>query len=603
MCPGLVCDSVRGVCVECGMDLDCAVGQRCQSGVCGAPPASCRSDRDCTAEGLVCDMARGECAECNAEPDCDVARFCDATHTCAIDTCIPDETTCVAGGVAVCAANGSAFESPAACPAGSGCRAGACVADVCAADATCDDGAFCNGPERCMPSAGTADSRGCVAGAAPCPTGTICVAPEMRCATDCAVGGDADSDTHPATACGGDDCDDTNAAVHPGAPELCNSVDDNCDTRVDELPAASATCAVGEVCRSGACGGRPRVVALGVGVYTSYAVLDDGSAWAWGSNRAGGLGDGTLVNRTTAVRVTGLVDALDVRGGTFFACALRSGGGMKCWGSDSQGTLGDGVAGPDSPVPTDVVDLTDAVAFGVAPRHVCAVRSGGDLVCWGACGGGRCGAAAALVQARPISAGVAMSVEAGGGGNYSCARRASGEMWGFGMEAPTGFSTPGTLAPMPIPMITADGLTAGPGHVCVRHIGQVTCWGFGVGTGQLVGPGSPFFFDVPGITDAIDLSSGSNFTCALRATGHVQCWGVNDFSQLGHAGGTSLTPTDVGTLSDVVALAHGSAESHMCALRATGAVVCWGANMYGELGDGSATGTSSATPVTVIGLP
>jgi hypothetical protein len=30
------------------------------------------------------------------------------------------------------------------------------------------------------------------------------------------------------------DCDDGNAAVHPGAPEICNKVDDNCDGVVDE---------------------------------------------------------------------------------------------------------------------------------------------------------------------------------------------------------------------------------------------------------------------------------------------------------------------------------------------------------------------------------
>src|SRR5207247_217215 len=42
------------------------------------------------------------------------------------------------------------------------------------------------------------------------------------------------------------DCDDTNAAVHPGATELCNGVDDNCNGQIDEAFAdLGTTCSVG----------------------------------------------------------------------------------------------------------------------------------------------------------------------------------------------------------------------------------------------------------------------------------------------------------------------------------------------------------------------
>src|SRR5581483_9592684 len=63
---------------------------------------------------------------------------------------------------------------------------------------------------------------------------------------------DADGDTYASALCGGDDCDDGDPAVHPGAPELCNGVDDDCDGVVDDHLAANA-CEAPLVCRDGAC--------------------------------------------------------------------------------------------------------------------------------------------------------------------------------------------------------------------------------------------------------------------------------------------------------------------------------------------------------------
>jgi hypothetical protein len=46
---------------------------------------------------------------------------------------------------------------------------------------------------------------------------------------------DLDGDGHIDDRCGGDDCDDENDEVHPGAPEACaNAIDDDCDGTTDE---------------------------------------------------------------------------------------------------------------------------------------------------------------------------------------------------------------------------------------------------------------------------------------------------------------------------------------------------------------------------------
>ena len=98
----------------------------------------------------------------------------------------------------------------------------------CVAAADCSDGRFCNGVERCDPTATAADSRGCVAGALPCGSAD-CDESATMCIGACDVA-DADGDGRDAVACGGDDCDDADAARFPGNPEVCDDGhDEDCN--------------------------------------------------------------------------------------------------------------------------------------------------------------------------------------------------------------------------------------------------------------------------------------------------------------------------------------------------------------------------------------
>jgi len=98
---------------------------------------------------------------------------------------------------------------------------------ICATDEECQNGIYCDGRERCpygFCMAGSAedlcsDSDDC--------TADSCVEETHECVNELM---DDDSDTYPPESCGGDDCDDTDAAVHPGATEVCgDGVDQNCD--------------------------------------------------------------------------------------------------------------------------------------------------------------------------------------------------------------------------------------------------------------------------------------------------------------------------------------------------------------------------------------
>ncbi len=162
-------------------------------------------------------------------------------------------------------------------------------------------------------------------------------------------------------------------------------------------------------------------------------------------------------------------------------------------------------------------------------------------------------------------------------------------------------------------IISAATISAGQGHSCaVTTTGAVRCWGLN-DYGQL-GNGTTTNSSVPvGVvglgSGVVAVSTGWSYSCAVTTTGAVKCWGDNQYGELGDGTTTSSTvPVAVSGLSSGVAAVStslnsgmgGSTGAHSCAVTTAGAVMCWGTNTNGELGDG--TTTDSLVPVAVSGL-
>jgi hypothetical protein len=183
-------------------------------------------------------------------------------------------------------------------------------------------------------------------------------------------------------------------------------------------------------------------------------------------------------------------------------------------------------------------------------------------------------------------------------------------------------------APLPAPTPPAPGNTVATAIATGTHYScalltdrTVSCWGNNA-SGEL-GNGSTESSSTPqaviGLTNVTAIAAsatgvlaspsagfeGGRHSCALLADGTVWCWGENLWHQLGPKAPPSRVceginvpcspnPVPVG-LSNVVAIATGGA--HSCALMTDGTVGCWGANDWGQLGNG--TFSFSSPPVKV----
>jgi len=363
------------------------------------------------------------------------------------------------------------------------------------------------------------------------------------------------------------------------------------------------------------------VTAIAAGDNHTCALSAAGKIKCWGDDSAGQFGNGAVTPpnqaNLAAVDVIGLSgQAIGISAGANVTCAVMKAGAARCWGDnffEEQGTW----TGADlSSVPLPVAGVGSNVAqVSAGLLHTCALTSRGAAQCWGDNPNGGLGNNTSTSSSTAVAvAGLAGgTIAVASGHEHSCALTASGAVscWGSDQYNQLGTSSLSGDSSQPVPV---DGLSsgvaaiaAGGNHSCaVLATGNVRCWGYNqfaqLGTGDTGVYASPQ--PVVGLGgQAVAVSGGDWHTCALLASGTVQCWGYNNFGQVGSSsvGTTPVTsPVTVGLLNGAQAIAIATGSTHTCALTSGGGVQCWGADNYGQLGDGGAS--TSYSPVQVQNL-
>ena len=165
------------------------------------------------------------------------------------------------------------------------------------------------------------------------------------------------------------------------------------------------------------------------GALHTVAVTDDGSAYAWGYNLYGQLGDGTTTNAHTPVQVQTTDILVDADAGGNHTLAITDNGGAVAWGLGSNGQIGNGTTTTNSTTPVTVnlptgvtvnaVDGGRAHSLAVVNISTDPAYPAGQVLAWGYNNHGQLGDSTTTQRTSPVkvhqpAGSVAGDVVAGG---------------------------------------------------------------------------------------------------------------------------------------------------------------------------------------------
>ncbi|WP_104087004.1 RCC1 domain-containing protein [Arthrobacter sp. GMC3] len=368
----------------------------------------------------------------------------------------------------------------------------------------------------------------------------------------------------------------------------------------------------------------PVFMDLDAGSCHSLGIGTDGSAWAWGNNADGKLGDGTTRNSFAPVRVllgTGVTVAA-VSAGGFHSLALGIDGALWAWGNNADGQLGNGstsTVNSSIPVRVSFPAGVTVTAVSAGAFHSLALDTDGSLWAWGSDEDGQLGKpstgfGSSVPVQLALPAGITFT-DVSAGSYHSLAVDSLGFLYAWGKNddgqlgdgTDTSHPVPVKVAPKWAAGTTIDSVSAGAFH-SVAVDSEGTAWAWGLNQSGQLGDGTTTRRSEPvrvvrtwGPRATIaSINAGRVHTVAVDSDGTAWSWGGNEDGQLGdatrnprsEAARVARTWPEHTTITSLSAGGH-----HGVAVDSSGAGWAWGNAAFGQLGDGYTTTQTIATAI------
>jgi alpha-tubulin suppressor-like RCC1 family protein len=396
--------------------------------------------------------------------------------------------------------------------------------------------------------------------------------------------------------------------------------------------------------------------------------LENGSAVCWGYGSSGQFGDGVSSNRLTPAFIAPTYNFTQYAFGEVHTCGILYNGTVYCWGNNHEGERGDNST-LDTAVNIPVPVLTDNYTFkwiDAGEDANCGVLTNGSLMCWGENNEFQLGVQDIKLSLYPIFSNTSLdnfervylskhlafgflengsvvawgcSITQGsyGDGSYECSTSPKIINWDFDYNGETltnpvwnsehycfinedlpycwgenkgnnGLSYDIRSVSFPVKFSIKNNLLEnyeeiyfGSRNYCFKKNSKFYCAGYNLAGNLGVGELETMIYqpkEVLGNYNFIKIYKTAQETCGLLQNGSALCWGYNLYGQIGdNTTEDKEEPTFVYGNNNFSLLSFGGNIGPVCGLLQNGSALCWGYNLYGQVGDNSTENRLIPTPV------